>query len=82
MKVFAGLAALITYFLRQAYGSSWLWAVPIYFTLNFVAEAYRILIYERFVSPLAKIPGPKVLHSEIQLMTGTLAVGRIRGHST
>lgn len=62
MRILAGLAAVITYFLRQQYGSSWLWAVPIYFALFVAVSGYRILIYERFLSPLARLPGPMVFN--------------------
>jgi hypothetical protein len=58
----AGLAALLTYLVRQQYGTSWLWSVPIFVALFLAKSGYRILIYERFLNPLSRLPGPKVSH--------------------
>jgi hypothetical protein len=61
MKI-AGLAAVITFLLRQQYGCSWLFAVPIFFAVFLGWHGYRMFIYDRFLNPLSRLPGPKVVH--------------------
>ena len=54
------VSGIATFVLHEAWGWSWLWAVPLFIALFIAFQAYRMLIYERFLSPLAKLPGPKV----------------------
>ena len=60
MKLVALAAAATTYGLKQSYKISWVLAVPIYFLYFLAWHGYRMLIYERFLSPLSRVPGPKV----------------------
>jgi len=53
-------AALATAVLYHVWGYSLLWSLPVFIAFFIATQAYRMLIYERFVSPLTKLPGPKV----------------------
>jgi hypothetical protein len=53
-------ATLTTFVLKRYLGCSWWYAVPIFIAFFITWNAYRILIYERYLSPLARLPGPKV----------------------
>lgn len=59
-RVSALLSLLATYLLRRNYGCSWFWAIPLYFSLFIDFHMLRMLVYERYFTPLAKLPGPKV----------------------
>lgn len=59
-RVSALLSLLATYFLRRNYGCSWFWAIPLYSCLFINFHMLRMFVYERYFSPLAKLPGPKV----------------------
>jgi hypothetical protein len=75
MKI-AGLAALVTYVLRQQYGCSWLFAAPVYFALFLAYYGYRILS-ARFLNPVSRLPGPRVVPVDPADL-GALAMGRIQ----
>jgi len=60
-RVLVLLSLLTTYFLRRIYGYSWFWAIPLYYSLFIEYHLIRMLVYERYMSPLSKLPGPKVL---------------------
>ena len=60
MKVLAVFAVLVTYVLRLKFGCSWWYAIPLYFGFFLAYHGYRMLIYERFINPISKVPGPKV----------------------
>lgn len=60
MKVLAVLAVLVTYVLRLKVGCSWWYAIPLYFGFFLAYHGYRMLIHERFINPISKLPGPKV----------------------
>lgn len=72
-------SAVTTYILNRHYGGSWWWAIPIFITYLIGYNGYRMLIYERFLNPISRLPGPKVLYSQLYLVNtlGTLALGRI-----
>ena len=57
------LSVGVAYLLRRNYGYSWLWVIPLYFSMFVEFHMVRMLVYERYLSPLAKLPGPKVLVS-------------------
>jgi hypothetical protein len=60
LKELALTAALATVVIHHVWGYSWLWSVPVFIGFFIATQAYRMLIYERFVSPLTKLPGPGV----------------------
>lgn len=60
MKVLVVFATLVTYVLRLRLGCSWWYAIPLYIGFFLAYQGYRMLIYERFINPISKLPGPKV----------------------
>jgi len=59
-KITALAAAVTVYALNQTCHLSLFWGLPLY-ALYFIAwHGYRMLIYERYLSPLTALPGPKV----------------------
>jgi hypothetical protein len=60
LKEIALTAALATVVIHHVWGYSLLWSVPVFIGFFIATQAYRMLIFERFVSPLTKLPGPKV----------------------
>ena|SRR5271170_149991 len=55
-------SVLVTYGLKPFDFSPWS-IVPIYLVLFLVWNGYRTVIYERYLNPLSRIPGPKVFAS-------------------
>jgi len=77
-RAIALLSVGITYLLRRNYGYSWWWAIPLYFSMFVEFHMVRMLVYERYLSPLAKLPGPKVPRIfRVVIDVGTLVCGRI-----
>jgi len=70
-------SAIVTYVVHATYGLAYWWSIPIYGAIFIVYHGYRMLIYERFISPLSRLPGPKVVISISMLIIGTLVVWRI-----
>jgi hypothetical protein len=53
-------SVLVTYYgLKKFVFSPW-WMIPIYLALFLTWNGYRILIYQRYLNPLSRVPGPKV----------------------
>lgn len=77
LRVIAIGTTLVTFLLNQRLGWSWWIAIPIYFGSLIAYNGFRILIYERFISPIAYLPGPKARHRRTILIEGTLAVGGV-----
>jgi hypothetical protein len=79
MKLLALLSALTAFVLRERYGYSWFYTIPIFIGYFLAFHGYRMLIYERFISPIARVPGPKACPlSGVKLIPGSLATWRIR----
>jgi hypothetical protein len=55
----AASSVLVTFALKK-FGSSPWWIIPIHLALFLAWNGYRILIYQRYLNPLSRIPGPKV----------------------
>jgi hypothetical protein len=53
--------AVVTAYMRYEFGSYWSNGILLYFAFFLVYHGYHMFIYERFLSPLSKLPGPKVL---------------------
>jgi hypothetical protein len=60
LKKLALTAALATVVIHHVWGYSLLWSVPVFIGFFIATQVYRMLIFERFLSPLTKLPGPKV----------------------
>jgi len=52
------------------------YGILLYLIYSLVDHGYRMFIYERFLNPLSKLPGPKVLFVLAVLTVGTLVLGR------
>ena len=79
LKELALAAALATAVIHNVWGYSLLWSVPVFIGFFIATQAYRMLIFERFVSPLTKLPGPGVCNRiRPVLITGTLVLGSIQ----
>jgi hypothetical protein len=50
---------LFTYGLKKFDFSPW-WIIPLYLGALVAWKGYRILIYQRYLNPLSRLPGPKV----------------------
>ena len=60
MKIILFVSTLTAFVLRERHGCSWLYAIPILAAYFLAFNGYRMLIYERFINPLSRLPGPKV----------------------
>ena len=60
MKIILFVSTLTAFVLRERYGYSWIYAIPILVAYFLAFNGYRMLIYERFINPLSRLPGPKV----------------------
>ena len=52
-------SVLVTYGLKKFDFSPW-WIIPLYLGVFVAWNGYRILIYQRYLNPLSRLPGPKV----------------------
>ena len=52
-------SVLVTYGLKKFDFSPW-WIIPFYLGVFLVWNGFRILIYQRYLNPLSRLPGPKV----------------------
>jgi hypothetical protein len=59
-KITAVAAAVTVYVLRRTHHVSLFWALPLYALYYIAWQLNRMVIYERYITPLAKMPGPKV----------------------
>ena len=81
------LAVLVTVAAKAFWSASLWWVIPNFFALFLAWGAYRMFIYERYINPLSKLPGPKVrLSCNLQVnglttTAGSLAVGTISNDS-
>src|ERR1700685_1746033 len=50
---------LFTYGLKKFDFSPW-WIIPLYLGALVAWKGYRIVIYQRYLNPLSRLPGPKV----------------------
>ena len=66
--------AIICYVLK--FSSPWL-IIPIYLAVFLGWNGYRILIYQRYLNPLSRLPGPRVSLLLQVITVGTLALGRV-----
>jgi len=62
-QITAVAAAVTVFILRQILHVSWFWSVPLYALYFILWHGFRMLIYDRYFTPLAKLPGPKVRNS-------------------
>lgn len=76
-KVIAVVATLITSVLRDKFGCSWGYAILFYFAFISLLQGYHMFIYQRVLSPLSKLPGPKVFVRLAVLTVGSLVLGRV-----
>jgi cytochrome P450 len=77
MKIQAVSAAITTYIIHNLYGLSWFYGLAI-FTVYFIAyQAYGIFIYRPRLSPLSRLPGPKVT-PPTSLTQGHWLLGNLR----
>jgi len=60
MTVIAVIAGATAQVLHMSHGISWWYAILLYMTFVLVFQGYRILVYQRFLNPLSRLPGPKV----------------------
>jgi len=74
--VVAGSVVVTYYALKKLASSPW-WIIPIYLALVLAWNGYRILVYQRYLNPLSRIPGPKVSDLSAVIILGTLALGRV-----
>lgn len=58
-QVIALVAATTTFVLKHYFGGSWWYVIPLFITFFITWNAYRMFVYERYLSPLARLPGPK-----------------------
>lgn len=72
IAVIAGATAL-----HVSRGASWWYAILLQMTLVLAFQGYRILVYQRFLNPLCRLPGPKVPHVIALLTVGALVLGRV-----
>ena len=70
-------SVVMTYYGLKNYSSSPWWIIPISLALFLAWNGYRILIYERYLNPLCRIPGPKVSIASTVVILGPLALGRV-----
>ena len=75
-KLIAASTAVITYGLKEKFGVSLWYSIPIYIVFFLAWNGYCMLIYERYFNPLSRLPGPKVRPSSSTVVTsGTLVLG-------
>ena len=70
LKLMAALALVTSFFLFKKFGSVWWWQAILLclMSLLLIYNGCRMLIYERFLNPLSRLPGPKVLHADVTLL--------------
>ena len=60
MAVTAVIAGATAHVLHASRGTSWWYAIPLHMIFVLAYQGYLVLVYQRFLNPLRRLPGPKV----------------------